>query len=69
MDKKSTFGCCISLGLAMILWFNRVSSTTVEYMEMSLVCCEAIWICKMLLGLSGLEMESIAIHYNNQSCI
>ena len=40
-DRKRTFGCFFSLGLAVVLWFSRkqksvaLSSTEVEYMAAS----------------------------------
>lgn len=36
-------------------------------MDASLVSCDAIWICRMLIGLFCLEMGSIVIQCNNQS--
>lgn len=41
-DLKSTLGCCFSLGLAIVSWFNRkqksvsLSSTEAEYMAVNL---------------------------------
>jgi hypothetical protein len=46
-----------------------LSSTWVEYMSTRLVCCEAIWLCKILTGLFGLEMGPMVIRHDNQSCI
>jgi hypothetical protein len=76
MNKKSTlkFGCCFILGSTMISWFSKkqhpvaLSSAEVEYMEVSLESCEAIWLRKMLIGLYGLEMGPTVIHCDNQSC-
>jgi len=53
-DRKSTFGCCFSLGSAVISWFNKkqtsvaLSSTEAEYMASGLASCEAIRIYKLL---------------------
>eukprot|EP00253_Pinus_taeda_P002452 PITA_02452 len=58
-DRKSTFGCCFGLGLAVVSWINRkqqsiaLSSAEAEYMAASLASCEAIWLRKMLFGLFG----------------
>jgi hypothetical protein len=38
-------------------------------MATSLAACEAIWLRKLLMGLFGQEMETTAIHCDNQSCI
>jgi hypothetical protein len=38
-------------------------------MAASLASCEAIWLCKLLAGLFGQELEPTMIHCDNQSCI
>ena len=49
-DRKSTSGCCFSLGSAAVLWFSRkqksvaLSSAKTEYMVASQASCEALWI-------------------------
>jgi hypothetical protein len=51
-NRKSTSGCCFSLGLGMISWYNKkqklvaLSSAEVEYMGASQASCEAIWSSK-----------------------
>jgi len=48
IDRKSISWCCFSLGLLLISQFNRkhtfmaLSSVEAEYMETSIVSCEAI---------------------------
>jgi hypothetical protein len=75
LDKKSTSGCCFSLGLAMTSWKSRkksnisLSMTQVEYIASCSTSCEAIWIWKLLTGLFNLEMEATVILCDNQSCI
>jgi hypothetical protein len=44
-------------------------STEAEYMEASLVSCEAIFLHKILVGLFGQELEPTVIHCDNQSCL
>jgi hypothetical protein len=74
-DKKSTSGCCFSIGSGIISWFNRkqrsvaLSSVEAEYMVASLAACEALWLRKLLLGLFRQELEATVIHCDNQSCI
>ena len=56
-DRKSTSGCCFSLGLAAVLWFSRkqksvaLSSAEAEYMAASQATCEALWLHKLLVDL------------------
>jgi hypothetical protein len=74
-DRKSTSGCCFSIGSSIISWFNKkqcsvaLSSVEAKYMVASLAVCEALWLRKFLLGLFGHELEAIVIHCDNQSCI
>ena len=74
-DKKSTSGCCFSLGSAMISWQSRKQSSialiTVEakYIVACSASCEAIWLQKLLTGLFDLEMEATVILCDNQGCI
>jgi hypothetical protein len=75
VDRKSTSGCCFSLGSTMITWFNRkqtsvaLSSVEAEYMAVSMASCEAIWLHKLLTGLFDQELEPTVIYCDNQSCI
>ena len=41
----------------------------VEYIEAYFACCEAIWIQKLMPGLFDLDLDTIAILCDNQSCI
>lgn len=58
-DRKNTSGCCFGLGSTVVSWFGRkrklvaLSSSEVEYIATSQVSYEAIWLCKMLVGLFG----------------
>jgi hypothetical protein len=65
-DRKSTFGCCFSLGSACII---ALSTTKVEYIVACSASCEAIWLRKLLIGLFDLEMRATTILCDNQSCI
>ena len=70
-DRKSTSGCCFSIGSSIISWFSRKqrsvasSSVKAEYMA----ACEALWLRKLLLGLFNTELEATVIHCDNQSRI
>jgi hypothetical protein len=74
-DRKSTLGCCFSLGSTMISWQSRkkssiaLSTTEAEYIVVCSASCEAIWLRKLLTGLFDLEMEATTILCDNQSCI
>jgi hypothetical protein len=75
VDRKSTSGCCFSLGSTVVSWFSRkqksvaLSSAEAEYMAASQASCEAIWLHKLLIGLFGQKLQSTIIHCDNQSCI
>ena len=49
-DKKSTYGCCFSLGSAMISWQSKKQSSIAlitaeaEYIAAWFASCEAIWL-------------------------
>ena len=74
-DRKSTSGCCFSLGSAMISWICRKqslvaqSSTEVEYIAAAMASREAVWLRKLLVGLFGQAMNPTIIHCHNQSSI
>eukprot|EP00253_Pinus_taeda_P005655 PITA_05655 len=50
VDRKSTYGCCFSLGSALISWMSRkqksaaLSTAEVEYIAASMASCEAVWL-------------------------
>jgi hypothetical protein len=52
-DRKSTSGCCFSLGSAMISWFSRkqtsvaLSTTEAEYIAACSASSEAVWLQKL----------------------
>jgi hypothetical protein len=74
-DRKSTSGCCFSLGSAMISWQSRkqssiaLSTAEAEYIATCSASCEAIWLRKLLTSLFDLEMRATLILCDNQSCI
>jgi hypothetical protein len=74
-DRKSTSGCCFSLGSAMISWQSRkqssiaLSTTEAEYIAACSASCEAIWLQMLLTDLFDLEMEATVILCDNHSCI
>jgi hypothetical protein len=74
-NRKSTSGCCFSLGSAMISWQSRKQSSIslniaeAEYIAACSASCEAIWLQKFLTGLFDLEMIATAILCDNERCI
>jgi hypothetical protein len=74
-DRKSTSGCCFSLGSAVITLFNKkqtfveISLAKAEYMAASLASCEAIWLRKLLTRLFDQELKPMVIYCDNRSCI
>ncbi|XP_057830956.1 secreted RxLR effector protein 161-like [Cryptomeria japonica] len=58
-DRKSTSGCCFSLGSAMISWCSRkqnfvaLSTVEAEYIATCVATREAVWLQKLLAGLFG----------------
>ena len=74
-DRKSTSGCCFSIGSGVVSWFNRkqksvaLSSTKAEYMAASLAACEGMWLRKLLSGLFECGLEATVVHCDNQSGI
>ena len=74
-DQKSTFGCCFSLGSAVVSWFSgkqksvALSIAEAEYMAASLASCKALWLHKLQVNLFGQELRPTVIYCDNQSCI
>jgi hypothetical protein len=74
-DRKSTLGCCFSLGPSMTSQQSRkqssiaLSTAEAKYIVACFASCEAIWLQKLLTGLFHLEMEATVILCDNQSCI
>ena len=60
IDRKSTSGCCFSMGSGMISWFSRnqscveLSIVEVEYVAACSASYEAVWIRKLLYNLFDL---------------
>ena len=75
VERKSTLGYCLSLGLGMISWSSRkqtsvaLSSIEVEYIASSLGAREAVWLQKLLSDLFKGHLKPTMIYCDNQSCI
>lgn len=70
-DRKSTSGCCFSLGSAVIAWRSRkqtsvaLNTTEVEYIATCAASSEVVWLQKMLSGLFDLQVEATCIYCDN----
>jgi hypothetical protein len=75
MDRKSTIGCCFTLGSAMVSWCSRkqssvaLNTTEAEYIALCVAVREVVWLCKLLAYLFGHDMDSTIIHCDNHSCV
>lgn len=75
VDRKSTFGCCFSLGSTSISWMSRkqksvaLSTAEAEYIAASLLSCEVVWLRKLFSELFGHVLDTTVIFYDNQSGI
>jgi hypothetical protein len=71
MDRKSTSWGIFSIRSRVVSWYNSkqrsvaLSSEEGEYMEVSQVAFEAIWMRKILVGLFGSHLDPIVIHCDN----
>ena len=75
VHRKSTSGCCFTLGSASISWMSRkqklvaLSIVEVEYIAASMACCEAVWLRKLFSELFGHVLDTTVILCDNQSGI
>ena len=75
IDRKSTSGCCFSMGSGMISWFSRkqscvaLSTAEAEYVAACSDSCEAVWMRKLLSDLFDLQLGATCIYCDNQSCV
>jgi hypothetical protein len=73
VDRKTTSGCCFTLGSAMVSWCSRkqtfvaLSTAEAKYTALCVAVRKAVWLRKLLADLFGHEMDSTVIHCDNQS--
>ena len=73
IDRKSTSGCCFSMGSIMISWFSRkqsyvaLSTVEAEYVTACSASCEVVWLRKLLFDIFDLQLDATCIHCDNQS--
>eukprot|EP00253_Pinus_taeda_P002235 PITA_02235 len=74
-DRKSTSGCCFSLGSALLSWMSRkqksvaLSTTESKYIAASMASCDAVWLRKLFSELFGHVLDTTVIFCNNQNGI
>eukprot|EP00253_Pinus_taeda_P016287 PITA_16287 len=72
VDRKSTSGCCFTLGSASISWMSRkqksvaLSTAEAEYIAASMTSCEAVWLRKLFSELFEFTLDTTVILCNNQ---
>jgi hypothetical protein len=75
VDRKSTSGCCFSLGSGMISWLSikqspmALGTTKEKCIAANVASCEVVWLQNLLVGLFDLELEPTLIYCVNQSCV
>ena len=64
IDRKSTSGCCFTMGSGAISWFSRkqsfvaLSTAKSEYVAACLAHCEVVWLRKLLSNLFYLQLDA-----------
>ena len=75
IDRKRTSGGCYCLRSTMISWFSKKQSSVSlsiakeEYIAACSASCEAIWLRKLVSILFDMDLDTIVILCDNQSCI
>ena len=71
IDRKSTSGCCFSMGSGVISWFSRkqsfvaLSTAEAKYVAACSAICEAVWLRKLLSDIFDLQLDATCIHCDN----
>ena len=74
-DKKSTLGQVFFLGGLPITWNNfkqkvvALSSCEVEYIAITSVVCQGVWIARLVMEVMKVKMKAVKIMVDNQSAI
>ena len=72
IDRKSTLGCCFSMGSGVISWFSKkqscvaLSTIEAEYVTACSASCEAVWLQKLLSDIFDLQLDATC---DNQICV
>ena len=70
-DRKSSSGCCFSMGSGVIFWFRRkqsyvaLNTAKVDYVASCSASCEVVWSTKLLSELFDLQMDATCIYCDN----
>ena len=75
INRKSTLGCCFSIGSGVISWFTwkkscvALSIAEAEYVAACSASCESVWLRKLLFYLFDVQLDATCIYCGNQSCV
>ena len=67
-DRKSTSGCCFSMGSGVISWFSRkqscvaLSTDEADYVVACSASCEVVWLRKLQSNLFDLQLDATFIY-------
>ena len=67
IDRKSTLGCCFSMGSGVIYWFSwkqycvALSIAEEKYVTACSTSCDTVWIRKLLSDLFDLQLDASCI--------
>jgi hypothetical protein len=74
-DRRSATWICFSLSFATMSWASRkhksvaLSTAEAEYIAACDACTEAVWLCKLVSGLSDQVLNSTVIYCDDQSYV
>lgn len=74
-DRKITFGIAFMYGTGAVSWISKkqevvaLSSTEVEYIALCSICCQGIWLQRILNDCGVKQEGPIYICCDNKSCI
>ena len=75
VDQQSNYGCCFTLGSAMVSWCSRkqsfvaLSTIEAEYISLCVEVHHGVSLFNILADLFGHEMDSTIIHCDNKSFV
>ncbi|CAM8933504.1 unnamed protein product [Rhodiola kirilowii] len=75
ITRKSLTGHCVTLGSSVISWKTKKqpvvsrSSAESDYRAMTAVCCELVWLVRLLGDMGVTVNGAIPLHYDNKAAI
>jgi hypothetical protein len=74
-DRRSAAWICFSFIFAIMAWASKkqksiaLNTADEEYIAPCDACTEAVWLCKLVYGLSDQVLDSTMIYCDDQSCV